>query len=235
MAVSPARLSPSTLACTATDAEHTAIVERCLAGAPLPRAAAARLGSYVALLLAYNERTNVYSKSAYEKLPFHVHDSIALALQLEGRGALLDIGSGSGLPSMIVACVHPEMRVYAVESKSRKTRFLQHAARKIGLSHYRAITCNVHELSRSWVFDVDVVSAKAFKPLLEVEPIARRCIISQAQLMVPISSAQVAEFSLTEQQLVRSGEFIYYSQRIEPSHGSAQRKLVTIADCPELR
>lgn len=105
---------------------------------------------YISLLLAYNERTNVYSKSAYEKLPFHVWDSITLARLLapavadgKERGpassgmagdasGILDLGSGSGLPSVILACVHPDVPIFAVESKSRKTRFLQHVAREIG-------------------------------------------------------------------------------------------------------
>ena len=68
---------------------------------------------------------------------------------------------GSGLPSLPIACVNPELPVFAVESKSRKTRFLAHAARKIGLESYTPLTQNVNELSRSWCFDVDVVTAKA--------------------------------------------------------------------------
>ena len=35
---------------------------------------------------------------------------------------LLDLGSGSGLPSVLIACVLPDIPVYAVEFKSRKTR-----------------------------------------------------------------------------------------------------------------
>ena len=257
--------SPTLLARAATSAEHLALIDACLAGpvvAELEPAARERVASYVRLLLAYNERTNVYSKSAYGKLPFHVQDSVTLALLLgdtlragsarraaaasEGgaadgaelvgeAGGLLDMGSGSGLPSVVLACVHPDVPVYAVESKSRKTRFLTHAAREIGLPHYRALTCNVHELSRSWAFDVDAVTAKAFKQLPEVAPIAARCIRSDARLMVPISEAQVGEFELAEDQLVRrQQEFIYYSQPLVPSHGVAQRKLATPSDVPRL-
>ena len=37
------------------------------------------------------------------------------------------------MPSVLIACVNPELPVFAVESKSRKTRFLAHAAQKLGL------------------------------------------------------------------------------------------------------
>ena len=105
----------------------------CLEGptAALPAEARERVEAYVRELLRYNERTNVYSKSAYQHLPFHVQDSVALgqhiAADARSGGGVLDLGSGSGLPSAVLACVLPELPVYAVESKSRKTRFLSQA------------------------------------------------------------------------------------------------------------
>lgn len=193
--------------------------------------AVARVQEYVRLLLEYNERTNVYSKSAYEKLPFHVEDSLRLACLVNDRASrgVLDIGSGSGLPSILIACVSPSLPTYAVESKSRKTRFLARMARELDLPRYVPLTQNVRELYQSWAFDVDVVTAKAFKPLPEVGPIARRCISGHARLLVPISEAQVREFDLADDQLVRTGggRFIYFSEAVEPSHGVDQRKLVS--------
>jgi len=195
----------------------------------LPEQTAERVQEYVRLLLAYNERTNVYSKSAYEKLPFHVEDSVTLGLLVgkEAGHGVLDLGSGSGLPSLLIACVNPDLPVWAIESKSRKTRFLAHAAKQLDLPLYTALTTNVNELSRSWFFDCDVVTAKAFKPLNEVGPIARRCVGENARLLVPISEAQVGEFSLDEEQLQRQGDLVYYSEAIDASHGIDQRKLIT--------
>ena len=108
----------------------------------LPSESAERVHQYVQLLLAYNERTNVYSKSAYDKLPFHIEDSVTLALLVgkQARRGALDLGSGSGLPSLVIACVNPDLPVWAVESKSRKTRFLAHAAKTIGLADYMPLT-----------------------------------------------------------------------------------------------
>ena len=61
-----------------------------------------RVAAYLRALLAYNEHTNVYSKSAYTHLPFHVHDSITLGMLIAElatpNSAVLDMGSGSGLP-----------------------------------------------------------------------------------------------------------------------------------------
>ncbi len=95
------------------------------------------------------------------------------------------------------------------------------------------LTQNVNELSRSWAFDVSVVTAKAFKPLPEVAPIARRCIQGDARLLVPVSEAQVAELALEEASLVRRGtSHLYFSEALAPSRGAAQRKLATLHDHP---
>ena len=209
-----------------------AILARCMEGpaATLGPSAQTVVSGYVERLLAYNERTNVYSKSAYDKLPFHVADSITLGLLIaEARSTngapeddrprgILDLGSGSGLPSVLIAAVNPDVPVFAVESKSRKTRFLEDVSRELGLD-YVALTCNVNELSRSVAFDVEFVTAKvhtpgegsprpcarvdvlsravcqAFKPLREVGPIGAACVLSEATLHIPVSEAQAREIS----------------------------------------
>ena len=217
-----------------TDVE--AIVHACLEGptSSLPSEAKGRVEAYVRELLRYNERTNVYSKSAYEHLPFHVQDSVVLAQHLATQqpsgGSVLDLGSGSGLPSIVLACVMPDRPVFAIESKSRKTRFLKQVSRKLELPLYTPLTQNVKECYAYSVFDVPAVTAKAFKPVPEVGPIARRCVLGEATLHIPISEAQVAQYELTEDQLVRQGRFLYYQEALTASHGAAQRNLVRPGD-----
>ena len=112
---------------------------------------------------------------------------------------------------------------------------IRHAAPVSGeldLPVYTPLTQNVHELSRSWVFDVDVVTAKAFKPLPEVTPIGRRCILNDARLLVPISESQAKEFELGEDWLARRGDYLYFSEPLAPSHGASQRKLVSAGSQP---
>ena len=81
-----ARRSIAPRCCTGA-ADLEAIVQACLGGptAALPPEAKERVEAYVRELLRYNERTNVYSKSAYEHLPFHVQDSVVLAEHLASQ------------------------------------------------------------------------------------------------------------------------------------------------------
>ena len=143
------------------------------------------------------------TRSSYEHLPFHVLDSVTLGLAIAesataAASGVLDLGSGSGLPSVLIAAVNPELPVYAVESKSRKTRFLERAAAVLELPLFVPLTSDVNELSRRSYFDVDHVTAKAFKPLEQVAPIAAACVRESALLQVPISTQQVSDLGLAE-------------------------------------
>ncbi len=54
------------------------------------------------------------------------------------KGALMDIGSGGGMPGIPVKCARPEIRVSLVEAKAKKVRFLKDAIQKLGLKNVRA-------------------------------------------------------------------------------------------------
>ena len=80
-----------------------------------------KIEKYIKLLKEYNEHTNIYSKNAYDKLNFHIEDSQEIAKIIKNtKQTIIDIGSGSGLPSIIIAIENPNNKVIAVESKSRK-------------------------------------------------------------------------------------------------------------------
>jgi len=226
---------PPRIACSAT-LDSDSIRERCLDDGPakeLDARARLRVEGYVEQLLRYNEHTNVYSKTAYTHLPFHVHDSITLGLMIaEASGSgVLDLGSGSGLPSLLIACVNPEMPVFAIESKSRKTRFLEKTAARLELPHYLPLTTNVHEFARSYYCDVDFVTAKAFKPLPEVPPIAAMCLGERALLQVPVSEAQVGDLDISDDELHRRGRFIYFRRQVTASRGTSKRKAMLAPQC----
>lgn len=217
---------------------HADLLDRCLEDGPPATLLAAdqrdRLATYLTELLKYNAHTNVYSTSAYDKLPFHVHDSVTLGLLIADAAtpdsALLDLGSGSGLPSLPVAAVCPHLPVFAIESKSRKTRFLERAALAMRLSRYMPLTCNVREFCRTHYCDADFVTAKAFKPLPEVAPIAAACIGAKATLHVPVSEAQVCELKLAEHSLRRvGGSFIYHRQVVSASRVTDGRSKVSLS------
>lgn len=59
-------------------------------------------------------------------------DGVAVAMA-SGAARLVDVGAGSGVPGLIVACLSPERPVTLVEPIAKRTAFLRSAARELGL------------------------------------------------------------------------------------------------------
>lgn len=172
--------------------------------------------TYVDLLKDYNQHTNLYSESAYDKLPFHLEDCEILA-GLIGDTPLrvLDIGSGSGLPSIPLAILRPSLSVTAVESKSRKTRFLQHTKEHLRLDNYTVITANINEYLFHQKPKFDVVTAKAFASYEDCLNILKNYAKKGTILFIPISEAQTKIVSLRpEAEILNPKDGFFYIRHI---------------------
>jgi 16S rRNA (guanine527-N7)-methyltransferase len=77
---------------------------------------------------------NLVSPRAREELESrHIPESVALARMLPEASTLVDIGSGGGLPGLVIAAVRPDLAVTLVEATRKKARFLRTTARALGL------------------------------------------------------------------------------------------------------
>ncbi len=96
--------------------------------------AVAGLSTFGDLLLhaAFNV-TSIREPEAIER--FHFLDSLALVELAPVRGArtIADLGSGAGVPALVLAIALPSARVTAVESQQKKCRFIEQAANVMGL------------------------------------------------------------------------------------------------------
>lgn len=130
---------------------------------------------YMALLARWNRTYNLIADHGGDAiLRLHVLDCLAavppLRQQLAGRTAprILDVGSGSGLPGVVVAISNPDHDVTCVDRVGKKTAFVQHAAGVLGLPNLRALNGRVEAMPPSLH---DAVICRAFaslKGLVEV-------------------------------------------------------------------
>jgi len=74
---------------------------------------------------------------------------------------VLDVGSGGGLPGVVIAIACPEVAVTCVDTVAKKAAFIQQAAAELGLPHLRATHARVESLRESY----DVVTSRAFASL----------------------------------------------------------------------
>lgn len=89
---------------------------------------------YKARLLEWNDTTNLISQGTIETFDrVHILDSLLPLRWLPEEGPLVDLGTGAGLPGIIIKIFRPHLRVTLAESKSRKIKFLQKAVAALNL------------------------------------------------------------------------------------------------------
>ncbi len=168
------------------------------------------ISGYVDLLKLFNAQFNLYSASAYDRLPFHVEDSVHLARVLGvGVSVIADMGSGSGLPSVILAILNPGRQVVAIESKEKKRVFLREVKRSLGLSNFEIFDGDVQAFLAQKQYRPAYYTAKAFAPLEKLKMYLRPVRRSSAAVCVPISLTQ------------RDGEYSGYGACIQEARSGA--------------
>lgn len=89
----------------------------------------------------------------------HLLNSAAVAELVPPTGMLVDIGSGAGLPGVVLAMLLPEVTVILVEPMARRTAFLTECVTLLGLSNVEVMRARAEELAGR--LDADVVTARA--------------------------------------------------------------------------
>ncbi|HEY8359654.1 MAG TPA: 16S rRNA (guanine(527)-N(7))-methyltransferase RsmG [Ramlibacter sp.] len=123
--------------------------------------------AYLALLAKWNKVYNLTAvRDPRDMLVQHVLDSLAVIAPLRRHAAgrplkLLDVGSGGGLPGVVIAICCPEMQVDCVDAVGKKAAFIQQAASQLAMSNLRGIHARVESLQGPY----DVVCSRAFASL----------------------------------------------------------------------
>jgi 16S rRNA (guanine527-N7)-methyltransferase len=156
------------MARTAPPADLAVDREHALALTPVSRETLERLDRFVALLLRWQEKTNLVARSTLPHLwTRHVADSLQLLPLAPEARRWLDVGSGGGFPGLVLACAlaqTPGATVDLVESNAKKAAFLRAAIRETGapaVVHCQRIEDFVAEIPAI----PEVVTARAVAPL----------------------------------------------------------------------
>jgi 16S rRNA (guanine527-N7)-methyltransferase len=90
-------------------------------GISLPKVQVRKLDEYCQLLWDWNERINLTRHTDYEKFVSRdVVDSMALAELLRKGEHILDVGTGGGVPGVVLAILRPDLRVELCDSTGKK-------------------------------------------------------------------------------------------------------------------
>lgn len=93
----------------------------------------------------------------------HVLNSAVLAEVIPEGSTVCDIGTGAGLPGLVVAIARPDVQMTLVEPLLRRTTFLDEVVSELGLNHVTVVRGRAEDLHGTATFDV--VTSRAVAPL----------------------------------------------------------------------
>ena len=143
-------------------------------GLDLSSAQVDALLAYMALIQKWNKVYNLTAlRSSSEMLTHHLLDSLSVVLPLRAQlasmgleqGRLLDVGSGGGLPGVVLAIVMPQWRITCVDTVAKKAAFVQQVSASLGLTNLRGLHARVESLRVDAGEGFDVVASRAFASL----------------------------------------------------------------------
>jgi len=147
-------------------------------GAALSPEAIAKIGDYLGRLLAMNEQMNLTAiKDADGAWERHALDALTLLgplAEVPAGGRLVDIGSGGGIPGVILAIARPDLDVTLVEATQKKAAFLAAVATGMSLSNVTVLAERAEDLARArddLRGTFDVVTARAVAKLEALVPL----------------------------------------------------------------
>ncbi|MCR5866149.1 16S rRNA (guanine(527)-N(7))-methyltransferase RsmG [Aquincola sp. J276] len=140
-----------------------------------------RLLAYLDLISRWNRVYNLTAvRDPQDMLTQHLLDSLSVVQPLaealagqtgEAANRVLDVGSGAGLPGVVISILRPELTVVCVDAVAKKARFIQQVATELGLRRLHAQHTRIEDLDTP---PFGVVTSRAFASLVDFVMLTRR-------------------------------------------------------------
>ncbi|HWR85593.1 MAG TPA: 16S rRNA (guanine(527)-N(7))-methyltransferase RsmG [Rhodoglobus sp.] len=124
----------------------------------------------------------------------------ALVAPLLMPGRVGDVGSGAGLPGLVLAIARPDVRLVLIEPMERRTDWLRAESDRLGLENVEVLRGRAEEVAPS--SPLDQVTARAVSALGKLIPITAPLVRAGGQLLL-MKGARVAEEIETAQKAIR--------------------------------
>jgi len=159
---------------------------------------------YVELLATAGvERGLIGPREAPKLWDRHLLNCLALSTLVPSGATVADLGSGAGLPGLVLAIGRPDLSVTLVEPLLRRTVFLEEVIGELGLDRVTVIRGRAEELHARARFDV--VTARALAPLSRLLGWGMPLVAPSGVLLAMKGSSAVEEIVAAETELRRLG------------------------------
>lgn len=169
-----------------------------------------KLDAFSRLLLEENERQNLISRRSAEELQIrHIDDSLQLLEYAPEDRHWLDIGSGPGLPGLVLA-IAGVAYMTLVEPRRLRTEFLERCCEALALPNVRVVTGKAEQLHGPF----EVITARAVAPLNKLFALGEPLLAPHGQWVLP--KGRSAEKELAEARATWQGTFQLKPSRTDP-------------------
>jgi 16S rRNA (guanine527-N7)-methyltransferase len=163
---------------------------------PLPDGAVGRLARYRDLLLQRNERTNLTAvRDAFGIDRRLIIESLRLAPILAsivedqdaGGSRLLDLGTGGGVPGVVLAIAFPDVQVTLLDATRKKTDFLDEVIGDLNLPNAKTLNGRAEDFAHQprWRNQFDLVTARAVASLPTILELAAPFLRTGGKMLLP--------------------------------------------------
>jgi 16S rRNA (guanine527-N7)-methyltransferase len=180
------------------------------------------LHGYLALLQRWNATYNLTAvRDPQAMATQHLADCLAVLPPLLGRcatGRVLDVGSGGGLPGVVLALMAPSLDVTCVDAVGKKAAFVRQVAGELRLPNLHSVHARVQDLR---VPPFDVITSRAFASLVDFSAWTDKHLAKEGVWMAMKGKAPLEEIAALPQEI----EMFHVEQLVVPGLG-ADRCLV---------
>ena len=154
-----------------------------------------KLIEYASLVIDYNKNVNITgAKTIEDFFNDHIADCL-LALDIfADYDNIIDIGSGSGLPSIPLAIVFNDKKFTLCESKNKKAEFLRLAKDKLELNNIEVKCINAYEIKEKY----DTITSRAFSDIATLLKIFNKLKTKKSKLVLYKGKKEKIEEELKE-------------------------------------
>lgn len=177
------------------------------------------LSNYVVLLLKWNSKINLIGPATENDIwSRHIDDSLQVVdLIPESATSLVDLGSGGGLPGLVIAIARPNLAITLVEQDQRKAAFLKEAKSLLGLSNVTVEAKDIATVNGQF----DVVTARALSSLTNLLQFANPLMNAASTCLFPKGANHKAE-------LEEAAADWQFEHHLTPSKTNAESSIITI-------
>ncbi len=134
------------------------------------------------------QRLGLFGESPMESAVSHAEAFVTAIGPAHPGARLIDIGSGGGLPGLVIASSLPHISVTLMDRREKRTDFLRRAVRRLGFDHVVVVTADVDRWSRTVAAGgesaYDIVSARGFGPPATTLTYARRLVDVDGMIVI---------------------------------------------------